>query len=510
MYENNKLQFFNQPEGYVKHTNSNGYEYVYQYKDHLGNVRLSYVELVGSDLVVDSDFNSTSIAPWIVDPSATATIDNGRLKVDQTIPFKSVQVIKTLTAGKEYTLSFDVDLSELDGSFQMVVYSPSSGPILVEHISTSGSYTYNFTGLYTQGHQVIFRAWQLNSSSTFYLDNVSLTSEASLDIVEESNYYPFGLKQQGYNNVISSNGNSVAQKWGFQGQEIVDDLGLNVHEWKYRVGDPAIGRFWQIDPLAEDYVYNSTYAFAENKVISNFELEGLEAVSIHTASFAPFKTFGGPFKGDGANRRFTTNPNASSRISGQVNINATSTGIADRGSSATGSTSHNVITGGSTYSEADIKGGLSDNVNWTTGSNKVSAKLDFHLSGNNDLVPGSPDIDTKGAMTITREDLGDKGSVLNFSGKVFGDKFPSNETFITDSNGLGVFLGVSGADGNPLTSLPGNGNETMSTFNISVNFNAKGGITGVTYNGNNYSEAAWNKQFTELDPKDGNLTTNTN
>jgi hypothetical protein len=39
------------------------------------------------------------------------------------------------------------------------------------------------------------------------------------------------------------------------------------------------GRFWQIDPLAEKYDYNSTYAFSENKVTSHVELEGLEAES---------------------------------------------------------------------------------------------------------------------------------------------------------------------------------------------------------------------------------------
>ncbi|CAC9974020.1 DUF6443 domain-containing protein [Flavobacterium panici] len=40
-YENNNLQFFPQPEGYVRN-NSGVYEYIYQYKDHLGNIRLSY------------------------------------------------------------------------------------------------------------------------------------------------------------------------------------------------------------------------------------------------------------------------------------------------------------------------------------------------------------------------------------------------------------------------------------------------------------------------------------
>lgn len=38
----------------------------------------------------------------------------------------------------------------------------------------------------------------------------------------------------------------------------------------------AIGRFMSIDPLAEEYAYNSTYAFAENKLGMGRELEGCE------------------------------------------------------------------------------------------------------------------------------------------------------------------------------------------------------------------------------------------
>ena len=98
------------------------------------------------------------------------------------------------------------------------------------------------------------------------------------------NFSPFGLQQKGYNNIVNSNGNSSGQKEKtFQGQRFDDDLGLDVHQWKYRVSDPAIGRFWQIDPLAEDYVYNGTYNFSENRVIDAMELEGLEKVSIHVA-----------------------------------------------------------------------------------------------------------------------------------------------------------------------------------------------------------------------------------
>ena len=100
---------------------------------------------------------------------------------------------------------------------------------------------------------------------------------SSTEIIEENNYYPFGLKHKGYNDVVSANVNGVASKLKqFQGQEFTDDLGLNVYEWKYRISDPAIGRFWQIDPLAEKYNWMTTYQFSSNQPIHAPELEGLE------------------------------------------------------------------------------------------------------------------------------------------------------------------------------------------------------------------------------------------
>ncbi len=97
--------------------------------------------------------------------------------------------------------------------------------------------------------------------------------DPNTEILSEKSYYPFGLRHKGYNNVVIGTDNNYKQ---YQGQEFTEDLGLNIHEWKYRISDPAIGRFWQIDPLAEDYVYNSTYAFAENKLGMGIELEGAE------------------------------------------------------------------------------------------------------------------------------------------------------------------------------------------------------------------------------------------
>lgn len=54
-------------------------------------------------------------------------------------------------------------------------------------------------------------------------------------------------------------------------------MGLNWDSFKWRNHQPDIGRFFNVDPLAEKYLYNSPYAFSENKVVAHVEIEGLEA-----------------------------------------------------------------------------------------------------------------------------------------------------------------------------------------------------------------------------------------
>jgi len=103
-----------------------------------------------------------------------------------------------------------------------------------------------------------------------------------IEILEENNYYPFGLKHQGYN----SDNLQPAYKYKYQGQERQDELGLNWDSFKWRNYMPDLGRFFNIDPLAEDYPYNSPFAFQENKIGLGRELEGLELVPRNpTASF---------------------------------------------------------------------------------------------------------------------------------------------------------------------------------------------------------------------------------
>ena len=110
-----------------------------------------------------------------------------------------------------------------------------------------------------------------------HLGNVRLSYDKNLIIQEENNYYPFGLKHMGYNNInVLTTGSSTAQKYKFQGQERQDELGLGWDSFKWRNYDPAMARFMNIDPLTEDYNNWSPYVFSGNRVVDARELEGLE------------------------------------------------------------------------------------------------------------------------------------------------------------------------------------------------------------------------------------------
>jgi RHS repeat-associated protein len=71
-------------------------------------------------------------------------------------------------------------------------------------------------------------------------------------------------------------------RYGFQAQEEDAELWEGAVNYKYRVEDPRLGRFFSVDPLCVKYSYNSTYAFSENRLIDGVELEGLELGPIIT------------------------------------------------------------------------------------------------------------------------------------------------------------------------------------------------------------------------------------
>jgi RHS repeat-associated protein len=117
---------------------------------------------------------------------------------------------------------------------------------------------------------------------------VRLSYDKNLAIVEENNYYPFGLKQKGYNSTPSNYlyRSPQAEKYKYNGKELQDELGLNMYDYGARNYDPAIGRWMNIDPLAEKYPGVNPYAYCLNNPIRFVDLDGQEPTPYEAALMA--------------------------------------------------------------------------------------------------------------------------------------------------------------------------------------------------------------------------------
>ncbi len=108
-----------------------------------------------------------------------------------------------------------------------------------------------------------------------YKDTDNNGAISSNEILEENNYYPFGLKHKGYN----SNNLQAGYKYKYNGKELQDELGLNMYDYGARNYDPALGRWMNIDAIAEGAYEYTPYRYAFNNPIryidpdGNFELD---------------------------------------------------------------------------------------------------------------------------------------------------------------------------------------------------------------------------------------------
>lgn len=115
-------------------------------------------------------------------------------------------------------------------------------------------------------------AWG-NRVGSVWFDDVKIVelSKGDTEIVEEKNYYPFGLKHKGYNNVVNGTENNY---FTYNGKELEEELGKNTLAFQWRDYDPAIARFNKIDRFAEKYYQENPYHFSGNNPIIFREIAG--------------------------------------------------------------------------------------------------------------------------------------------------------------------------------------------------------------------------------------------
>ncbi len=120
------------------------------------------------------------------------------------------------------------------------------------------------------------------------------------EVLSESNYYPFGLQHQGDNAAVAQSANKAAEQYKYNGKELQDELGINLYDYGARNYDAALGRWMNVDPLAEDFPGWTPYHYVHNNPINLIDPTGMAAehIDVTKNEDGTYKVAGGQANSD--------------------------------------------------------------------------------------------------------------------------------------------------------------------------------------------------------------------
>nr|WP_306822330.1 RHS repeat-associated core domain-containing protein [Empedobacter falsenii] len=197
----------------------------------------------------------------------TEVLWNATQKINYTYDASGVKLKKIVTNGATVTTT------DYLGGFQYQNNSLQFFPTAEGYVNVTNGNTFNYVYNYTD---------HLGNVRVSYQKEVNGT----LKVLEENNYYPFGLKHSGYTPLTTGNQN---YKYKYNGKELQDELSLNLYDYGARNYDPAIGRWFKVDPLAEKFPGMSPYCAMGNNPIFYIDPDGREIIGATKKDAQNFK-----------------------------------------------------------------------------------------------------------------------------------------------------------------------------------------------------------------------------
>ncbi|MBK9338826.1 MAG: RHS repeat-associated core domain-containing protein [Lewinellaceae bacterium] len=216
---------------------------------------------------------TTGAASYGYDSNGNMTLDNHK---SLTINYNFLNLPRTFTSGANtMTVTYTADGEKLGKTVSGVTKNYVSG---IEYSGANLEAIYHADGRCT-----------LNTATTFYYEYTlkdhlgnarvswrAITNGTAIQVLQENHYYPFGMAQEGSWTPQVGTEN----QYQYNSKEFNEDLGVNWYNYGARCYDPAVGRWWSVDPLAEKYRSWSPYQYGLNNSVRMIDPDGRQVQDI--------------------------------------------------------------------------------------------------------------------------------------------------------------------------------------------------------------------------------------
>ncbi len=157
---------------------------------------------------------------------------------------------------------FDQDFNYQDAGYAQVSNTANTHQMLTLSKSiTKGGYIY------------VYVSNESNSNFDVFFDDVRVTHSKG-NILQEDHYYPFGLSISALSSTAPL---SKPNNYKFNGNEEQTDFSWDIYDFNARFYDASLGRFMNIDPLADQFVSYTPYHFTHNNPTNLVDPTGMSA-----------------------------------------------------------------------------------------------------------------------------------------------------------------------------------------------------------------------------------------
>ena len=200
-------------------------------------------------------------------------------KIEYFYDATGVKLKKKVTDGTTITTTDYMDgFQYTNGKLDFFPHAEGYAKAILSGLGGGTSYTFKYVFSYTD---------HLGNIRVKYAQNPANGNQ--IEILEEDHYYPYGLKHNGYNGNhttwdVTPGGQITltpvnpflgdTYKYKFGGKEYDDTFDINTYDFGARNYDPALGRWMNIDPLAEERINLSPYNFVQNNPIIRVDPTG--------------------------------------------------------------------------------------------------------------------------------------------------------------------------------------------------------------------------------------------